>query len=268
MKKKYNYLFILLLVGFNTLILSFGCSLNNSQYTILHDELHQPAKYYKVGSPYVIRGKKYYPKENFSYKKIGIASWYGGVDHGKPTANGEMFDENLMTAAHKTLQLPSIVKVTNLENGRSVIVRVNDRGPFIGNRIIDLSRRAAAILGFEDKGTARVKMEVLTEESYAIKAATLKEKPAPKKKKSGAQQSKLYIQIGSFAKKKQAHEFVKQQNFTKGIRLFPSQSEHGTFYRVVLGSFQDRQYANNLLKKLKRMGYKGAFIVNLTSEGK
>lgn len=115
---------------------------------------------FKVGKPYSINGKVYYPTIQPKYSKIGLASWYGPKFDKKLTANGEIFDRNLMTAAHKTLPLPSIAKVTNLENGRAVYVRVNDRGPYVGNRIIDLSERAAEKLGFKGKGTARVLVEL------------------------------------------------------------------------------------------------------------
>ncbi|HZS84992.1 MAG TPA: septal ring lytic transglycosylase RlpA family protein [Stellaceae bacterium] len=126
---------------------------------------------YKIGQPYQIDGTWYYPAEDFSYDETGIASWYGVAFHGKDTANGEVFDQNALTAAHRTLPLPSIVQVTNLENGRSVEVRVNDRGPFARGRIIDLSRRSAQLLGFEAQGTAKVRVKILVPES--IQAASL-----------------------------------------------------------------------------------------------
>jgi rare lipoprotein A len=127
--------------------------------------------YFKVGTAYTIAGKTYVPRETYSFSETGIASWYGPNFHGKPTANGETFDMNELTAAHRTLQLPSLVRVTNLENGRSLIVRVNDRGPFKRGRIIDLSKRAAELLDFKGKGTAKVKLQVLSEESKAVAQA-------------------------------------------------------------------------------------------------
>lgn len=114
---------------------------------------------YKVGNPYQIAGVWYYPKENPKYDETGIASWYGPGFHGKYTANGEAYDMNDLTAAHQTLPMPVFVRVTNLENGRSIVVRVNDRGPFANGRIIDMSRRGAQLLGFEQKGTARVRVQ-------------------------------------------------------------------------------------------------------------
>lgn len=120
---------------------------------------------YKVGSPYQIGGVWYYPKDDWDYAETGIASWYGPGFHGRSTANGETFDENDVTAAHRTLPLPSVVRVTNLANGRSLVVRVNDRGPFAHGRIIDLSRRSAQLLGFDLQGTAKVRVEIVPGDS-------------------------------------------------------------------------------------------------------
>ncbi len=117
---------------------------------------------YKVGAPYVIRGVRYVPRQDTSYDKIGIASWYGKRFHGRRTANGEIYDMNALTAAHPTLPMPTRVRVTNLENGRQLVLRVNDRGPFANGRIIDVSRRAARLLGFERKGIARVRVEYVS----------------------------------------------------------------------------------------------------------
>ncbi len=139
----------------------------------------QPARaqgIYKVGDPYQIQGVWYYPAEDWNYVETGIASFYGGERsgtdfHGKLTANGELYDMNSLTAAHTTLPMPSLVRVTNIENGRSIVLRVNDRGPFARGRIIDVSRRAAQLLGFEGQGTARVKVELMADESRQLKAA-------------------------------------------------------------------------------------------------
>lgn len=124
---------------------------------------------YKIGTPYQIDGVWYTPREDYAYVEEGTASWYGPDFHGKDTANGETYDMQSLTAAHRTLPMPSVVRVTNLENGRSAILRVNDRGPFAQNRILDVSKRAAETLGFLDKGTARVRVEILAEESVALK---------------------------------------------------------------------------------------------------
>ena len=123
---------------------------------------------YKVGNPYQIKGVWYHPKEDFEYEETGIASWYGSKFHGRKTANGERFDMNFLSAAHRTLPMPSIVRVTNLENGRTLNLKVNDRGPFARGRILDVSRRAAQLLGFEKQGTARVHVAILGNESRTL----------------------------------------------------------------------------------------------------
>jgi rare lipoprotein A len=123
---------------------------------------------YKVGQPYQINGIWYYPAEDFAYDETGIASWYGEDFHGKYTANGEIFDLNALTAAHPTLPMPSIVRVTNLDNGRSIELRINDRGPYVRSRIIDVSRRASQLLGFEGQGTAKVRVKILVPESIQV----------------------------------------------------------------------------------------------------
>ena len=128
---------------------------------------------YKVGRPYQVAGRWYYPAEDYNYDKTGIASWYGRQFHGRKTANGENYDMNALTAAHKTLPLPSAVRVTNLKNGRSIVLRVNDRGPFVDGRIIDVSRQGAQLLGFQRQGTARVRVSVLSDESQRLKMAAL-----------------------------------------------------------------------------------------------
>ncbi len=116
---------------------------------------------YQIGKPYKINGKWYYPKDQPGYNKTGMASWYGPNFHGRLTANGEIYDQNSLSAAHPTLPLPSYARVTNLENGSSVIVRINDRGPFSKKRIIDLSARASELLDYQKKGLTKVRVRYL-----------------------------------------------------------------------------------------------------------
>jgi len=123
---------------------------------------------YKIGDPYKVAGVWYYPERDLSYDETGIGSWYGDEFAGRLTANGEIFDPNLVTAAHKTLPMPSVVRVTNLENGKSLVVRLNDRGPFVAGRIIDLSREAARLIGYRDQGIARVRVQLLAEQSLRL----------------------------------------------------------------------------------------------------
>lgn len=114
---------------------------------------------YVVGKPYTVAGKRYFPKEDFNYNKVGQASWYGSAFHGRLTANGEVYDLQGLTAAHPTFPLPSYARVTNVENGSSIIVRVNDRGPYHANRLIDLSGKTAEMLDLKHSGTGKVRVQ-------------------------------------------------------------------------------------------------------------
>ena len=134
----------------------------------LHNIHNNTAGHYRIGGSYTIKGITYQPKNYTHYEEVGTASWYGIEDHGTVTANGEIFNRNLISAAHKTLPLPCFVRVTNLKNGRRLIVRVNDRGPFIDGRIIDLSEKAAKVLGFHRSGLTEVKIEYLRKMSEQL----------------------------------------------------------------------------------------------------
>jgi rare lipoprotein A len=116
---------------------------------------------YQLGQPYQVAGVWYYPREDPAYNRVGKASWYGELFHGRRTANGEIYDMERLSAAHPTLPLPVYARVTNLENNRSIVVRVNDRGPYANDRVMDVSRRSAELLGFRDKGTAQVRVQYL-----------------------------------------------------------------------------------------------------------
>jgi rare lipoprotein A len=167
-----------------------GCSGNRvSQYSprvvAEGDPVPKGGGTYKVGNPYIINGRTYRPSTNASYRAEGIASWYGPDFHGRKTSNGEVYDMHAISAAHPTLPLPSYARVTNLENGKSIIVRVNDRGPYTRNRVIDLSIGSAKALGFYGRGLARVRVEYVGRASLGgsddrILLATLREgSPAP-----------------------------------------------------------------------------------------
>lgn len=127
--------------------------------------------YYKIGQPYQIDGVTYTPAVDYNYDETGIASWYGPNFDGKITANGELYDMNEVTAAHRTLPMPSLVRVTNLDNGRTIVVRVNDRGPYARGRILDMSRRGAQLLGYEKTGTAKVRVQIMARESMILAEA-------------------------------------------------------------------------------------------------
>ncbi len=132
------------------------------------DEDNDYVGHFKVGNEYQVEGISYVPQNYEDFEETGVASWYGDDFHGKLTANGETYNMETLTAAHPTLPLPSMVKVTNLRNSKSVVVRVNDRGPFAKERIIDVSERAAEMLGFKDKGTTEVKVELLRSETEEL----------------------------------------------------------------------------------------------------
>ena len=138
------------------------------QVSKIDKKTKSPAGKYKIGNPYQIKDIWYYPKKDYEYDETGIGSWYGAKFHGRKTANGEIFDMNSISAAHRTLPMPSFVRVTNLDNGRTMNIRINDRGPYAHGRILDLSRRAAQLLGFEKQGTARIRVRILANESRAL----------------------------------------------------------------------------------------------------
>lgn len=145
--------------------------LNRFQNTIKEVKPKKPVKsgkyegIYKIGKPYTIMGQTYYPHIDEDYEEVGMASWYGSDFHNKKTSNGETYNMNDFTAAHRTLPMPSMVRITNLENGRSIKVRINDRGPFVKNRIIDVSKRVAQELKFHTQGVTKVKVEYLKGET-------------------------------------------------------------------------------------------------------
>jgi len=164
---------------------------------------------YRIGKPYQVAGRTYVPQENAHYHAEGLASWYGDDFHGRLTANGEVFDMTSVTAAHPTLPMPSYVRVTNTANGKSLVVRVNDRGPYHGNRIIDVSHRAATLLGFRSNGVARVRVDYvgrapLEGSDDAMLVATLRtNEPAP---------APSSIRVASAA------PFVPQMSAPQGVR--------------------------------------------------
>jgi rare lipoprotein A len=150
-----------------------GCASSGPQFADNHHPHRPPGQpVYRI-EPYQVKGVWYTPRADYGYDETGTASWYGPGFDQQLTADNELYDMNQLSAAHKTLPLPSVVEVTNLQNGRSVRLRVNDRGPFVEGRIIDLSRRAAQLLGFETTGTAQVRVRILREESIQVAEAAM-----------------------------------------------------------------------------------------------
>lgn len=206
----------------------------------------------RYGNPesYIVRGKRYTPQQQRTrHKEKGIASWYGRKFHGRLTSSREPYDMLAMTAAHTTLPLPSYVTVTNLLNNKKIIVRVNDRGPFAENRIIDLSYAAATKLGMIDRGTAPVEIEVILQ-------------PIPEHTIKTAQHQNIYIQTAAFSKRSQAIELSNKLNQFLTTRVTATYPQGKALYRVRSGPFSDYKTARMALKNLSEQGY-NARIVNL-----
>ena len=156
-----------------------GCASSVPQFSANHHARHHRGEpIYRI-EPYQVKGVWYTPRADYNYDETGTASWYGPGFDQQLTADNEIYDMNQLSAAHKTLPLPSVVQVTNLQNGRSLRLRVNDRGPFVDGRIIDLSRRAAQLLGFETVGTARVRVRILKDESIQVAQAAIRGDSGP-----------------------------------------------------------------------------------------
>ena len=215
---------------------------------------------YKVGNPYQVEGKWYYPERDLNYDETGIASWYGDEFGGRLTANGEIFDPALVSAAHKTLPMPSVVRVTNFDNGRSLVVRVNDRGPFVAGRIIDLSREAARLLGFKDKGIARVRVEILTEESLRLeKLARAGQFPLLSADNEPLPQVTAAKQPSVSLSAKTTNSVARKPAASQSSVALLSQSRAGTIIQtdpvqtslwVQIGAFHSEQNAVKMLEKI------------------
>lgn len=232
--------------------------------------------YYKVGTPYEIQGKWYHPKKEPTYLEEGVASWYGPIFHGKRTANGAKFDTNTLTAAHRTLPLPSMVRVTNLANNKSIEVMVNDRGPFAKDRIIDVSKQTAEILDFQRQGTAKVRVEFLPEKTKTLllsmglpsdqvekdTSPTLFSKnDTPTLKTSFEPASQQYVQVGTFSVKENAEKIQNNLKDIGDVTLNPVQVGDKSLYRVKIGPLKDPEAAHAILKKTISKGHPDAQLV-------
>lgn len=238
----------------------------------------------RVGAPYQVNGRWYAPAAEPGYAETGKASWYGDDFHGKPTANGEKFDKTALTAAHPTLPIPSLVQVTNLENGREVIVRVNDRGPFVQGRLIDVSHAAADVLGFTANGSARVHVRYLgpaPKRVGANTAAPARAAPPPRPLAQSAPRAPIatpellpvretiirqagggfMVQIGAFASAANANR-VRQRAASAGdvtIDALPTRAG-GEVFRVRVGPWRDRAAAEAALEAIQAQGLSGAIV--------
>lgn len=241
----------------------------------------------KFGNPYIINGQTYYPMndaESENFVAEGIASWYGPNFQGEDTANGELFDMYGMTAAHKTLPLPMTVRVTNLDNGRSTVVRVNDRGPFIGDRIIDMSKSGAEELGFLEKGTAKVRIEALgiadplpsdhpyspnrprivasrekTEKNYRQDLHNETKKVQNKSRESG---SGFFVQVGAFLSRKNAAVLATQIQSTAKAEVRKGPKTGDKFFRVLVGPYSSPVGADVMLARMSNLGLKQSRVIS------
>jgi len=233
--------------------------LNPRDVSGIPDAVPKPEPLSRYGNPqsYVVYGERYYTlPTSKGYRERGLASWYGTKFHGKRTSSGEPYDLYAMTAAHKTLPLPSYVEVTNLDNGRSAIVRVNDRGPFHDGRIIDLSYSAAHKLGILGKGTGRVEVraiDTLAPDQVPANQPVLVETATPAAPEAA---SELFLQVGAFQNHDNAvrlRSSIESQNIG-AVRIVESATERGTFYKVQIGPLPDTAAADRIARALKPLG--------------
>lgn len=215
---------------------------------------YEPKSRYGNASSYIVHGRRYHVRGTArGYKKRGIASWYGRKFDGRLTSNRERYDMFAMTAANKVLPLPSYVRVTNLENGRSVIVRVNDRGPFVGNRIIDLSYAAAKKLGYARKGTALVEVSGIdvNNPDYPSSAPVLAHRP------------RMYLQVAAFSHYDYAQRLRLrlQQLTSRPIRIYKAFSHAKPLYRVQIGPLMNVDETDTLYNRLENAGYTNTMTV-------
>ena len=213
---------------------------------------------YEVGKPYQIKGVWYYPREDPRYSKTGIASWYGEKFDGRRTANGEIYDMYAMTAAHKTLPLGTYVRVRNLENNREIDVRVNDRGPFVRGRIIDLSYTSAKKIGLVGPGTAPVEIVALG----APAKPWDKTKPPASYVPVDYTKGNFTIQVGAFQNRENAERLKQSLNSKyKNVHITAFDSGSGILYRVRIGKFTDLNQATERETILIGIGFSDAFTV-------
>jgi rare lipoprotein A len=254
---------------------------------------------YHIGKPYNVAGNWFKPREQPNYDQTGMASWYGEAFHRRKTANGEYFDMNDLTAAHATLPIPSYAKVTNTANGKSIIVRINDRGPFVGTRIIDLSKRSADVLDFRHKGKAKVRVQWLgnaplndqgshlammnkhnqngasksqlaaatgqASRNIAVAEAEPKSKPAQVQQVAANEadsigQAGYLIHAATYANKQNAEAAYAYLAELDTAQIQVLAGKSGQLYRVQLGPIQSRQKAQDLMQSIREQGFPDATL--------
>jgi rare lipoprotein A len=248
-----NWLCCLLLLA----LLPLGCSTTGQQPSGHRPESSGHRRPPATQRPYVIDNKRYYPIPSADgYSEKGIASWYGPGFHGKKTSNGETYDMHSMTAAHKTLPMNTMLLVKNLENGRQTVVRVNDRGPFVRGRIVDVSYKAAEALGIAQKGITRVQAIALGEEEIG------KGSEPPTLVYQDLSVGEFYVQIGAFVEESNAANLKKRFTAAGHTTVIDkSVDEVPLFYRVRVYAGKTMQHAKRAEQALLDHGYAGAFII-------
>lgn len=220
----------------------------------------EPRSEYGNPDSYVVEGRRYHVMDSsHGYVEQGIASWYGTKFHNRRTSSGEPYNMYAMTAAHKSLPLPTYVEVTNLDNGATAIVKVNDRGPFRRNRLIDLSYAAATKLGIIDTGTAPVEVRAIDPRQYAERGTQKLNAQKPAK----PQPYGLYLQIGSFINRNNAEQLRNNVgSLTSGeVHIIPVQNQDQTYYRVRVGPIANVNGADRLSEKLTEHGIGNAHLI-------
>jgi rare lipoprotein A len=233
---------------------------------------------YVVGEPYQVAGEWFTPREEPSYDKVGIASWYGPQFHRRMTSNGEWFDMAYLSAAHPTLPLPSYARITNLENGREVIVRINDRGPFVGNRIIDLSKASAEKLGFAGKGTAKVRVRYIgpaplddkgthllamnetlkrSDSGSALAQASMRQPQPIIQATSDRAGGGIFVQVGAFSDPANVTRARQRLAGVGPVQVIPVNG----LYRVRLGPLTGVDDAEYALQQVRAAGHRDARLV-------
>lgn len=244
----------------------------------------------KIGQPYVVLGKQYFPADDRGYDTTGVASWYGPTFHGLSTANGETYNQDGLTAAHKTLPMPSYVEVSNLDNGRKLTVRINDRGPFVDGRIIDLSRKSAQLLGVDGPGTARVRVRRVFPDGAQVVALappprvaarppvaapvlsaqpertvadvpvapTVPDAPVATVAIPGAASGGIYVQVAALS---DAGRAAWLGGFLAPIGPVVTERTASGLTRVRIGPYQDAGEATPILARVQAAGYTDARLV-------
>ncbi len=291
-------LFGLTLAGCGSLLEPAAPATSNPALVEYGDPVPRGGGIYKVGNPYQIAGNWFYPREDENYDETGIASWYGRAFHGRRTANGEIYDMDALTAAHPTLPLPIYARVVNLQNNREIIVRINDRGPYASDRIIDLSRMSAEALGFSEQGTTRVRVTYLGrapldgDDSWETRlyertrgqpntlanivppGATAQNTPNSNTQLASAGSnanddftsslpSRLYVQAGSFRDAARANQLSARLSSVDSPSISTVNVGNLTYYRVRLGPYAAPAAAENIRQQVVSSGVQGARIVPL-----